>query len=692
MKRVRWVFWILATLAGMGIWRGAAVGAPAAGPPTPLDIVILLDVSGSVDVGDPDNLRLQTAAFAVDYLQTALGDYTSSRLAIAPFTGTANADIALEELADVQTDWLFELEPQQSEKQRGTNFVNALNSAADVLDLGSGAQPGRRPVVLLIADGQPDYYASDAERWDRLNGAVADELVEDLKNYELLFIDVGANRFQDFWSSRNHPKYTYTAVKDSADLAQVYDVLAPLTGLPAAGRQTMYSSPMTLTWLGEGQFFIFFPEGLSRTAGGVLTLTNRGTGVSDEPIALGRDNPLYVVRPLEGDWEVGFSGRGKGKIFYGPVLLPTPTPTPTNTATAIHTPTPTPTPTTTPTPTPTATITPTPTPTATATPTPIRITSIILQVDNPVLTPASPRDGQVIDVRMPITASLPITYTTVWVEAQEDGQIIATAEFDTRSGGVPEGAIKLTCGSWWRPRCGELELAVKASGQMENGPQVHVLGTRDVLVHWSIKNMWMVRLFTVLIVGGSGYLVWRYHLDLLQWVSSALGRFPPRFRLEGISKYLGDFVQRKRIFSELDDLLRESGGQMPEQGTRLRNYVAILKKILPDATPELEATGVKILRKLEENTYVLGTAVHVGNLLSKNIQEGAEKLARIAQDRDWVGELAAGGALRRALNEIKEDPSSKAPEIEDILIGLERSPINRDVLQRVLQRAEEWGQ
>lgn len=367
MNQVQKVFWLLIVIFGIGIWPVIAEEDPIRSSSSDLDIVILLDVSNSLNNNDRDDLRHQVARFTVEYLQTVFREYTNSRLAIIPFAGMADRGVSFEDLSQIKTDMLFELDQSQTEMQVGTNFKNALDAATEFLDVESKNHLGRRHVVLLITDGQPDYFANDVERRNHLNQAVASELTRFLKNYELFFIDVGANRFQDFWSSFTDSGYTYTSVKDSAGLVHVYDVLAPLTGLPSANRHTLFGSPFSLPLLKDGQFLIIFPDGLSRNISGVFTLSNRDNGAQEAITLGGERNLLYLIRPLKGNWDIDFIGQGS--VIYGLCLLPTLTPSPRPTEIpTITTPTSNPTATSSPTSKPTATFTPTSIPTVTFTP------------------------------------------------------------------------------------------------------------------------------------------------------------------------------------------------------------------------------------------------------------------------------------------------------------------------------------
>lgn len=359
---------ILATILILGLiglaWgtneRGNYV--QASGVEQPFDLIVLWDVSDSQSALDPNSLARQTINLIVDYLQVSLNGYSDSRLAIIPFRFNTDTTQSFVPIADATVPESFD------NLSDGTNFVAALQTAETMFSDENAGQQDRRRVVMLITDGEPDVGSPDTIRFDvnhnleYLQTTVGPLITESTTStaFDFWVVSVGRNFYEEFWNSG---EYGYVAVDASEDLFGVYETLATISGLPAAVHQSMPESGRITFTLTQGQFFIFFPAGLSTQTNGQLTLYREG---SDQAfITLGADQPFYYLNNLlDGNWEITFSRSG-GEIVYGSLLLPTTTPTVTNTftptATATNTATPTNTPTTTPTATPTYTSTPLPT-------------------------------------------------------------------------------------------------------------------------------------------------------------------------------------------------------------------------------------------------------------------------------------------------------------------------------------------
>jgi len=416
MKRIRalvlffaifFLFWAAAT------WAIHSARAQMRQPIEPFDLVILLDVSGSLPKTDPNSLGLQVARFAIEYLQLALDEHTDSRIAVVPFAADADDTVKLQKILNVK----WELLPQPETFRGGTHFVRALNAAATILKQQS--TPERRRIVLLITDGEPDPPSTVAARWEHLRSSVAPVISQHAILFDLYVVGAGTNEYEDFWD-----EYLYWAVKDARGLSHVYEAMAELVGLSVDSHRTMRTGEVTVDLTGK-RLVAFFAEGVSREVTGTVTLTNRRTGESEQ-IPLGGREPFYLLRALEGRWEIRFSG-GKGEVFCGGMLLP-PVETPT------------------PSPTPMPTSTPTLFPAPTAIPTlPITQVTELLQIGDPVLSPARPRSGQPVHLYVPVTAAITLTNLTVVAQVSDGMQVITTVVLSPQAGGFGGELGALTC-------------------------------------------------------------------------------------------------------------------------------------------------------------------------------------------------------------------------------------------------------
>ena len=128
-------------------------------PIKPIDVLVLIDQSGSMKFTDPKGERIQAVKFFIDYLK---GDYSKSmnhRIGVVNF-GDRTPENPEDEIIP-----LTYLEPQNVQQifsrlkvmnLGDTNFINALKKAKKQFEEAKEKGQSRQPVVVIFTDGEPD--------------------------------------------------------------------------------------------------------------------------------------------------------------------------------------------------------------------------------------------------------------------------------------------------------------------------------------------------------------------------------------------------------------------------------------------------------------------------------------------------------------------------------------------------------
>lgn len=129
-----------------------------------IDVVLLLDASGSMRRTDPLRLRDEGARLIVEFLKP--GD----RLGIIEFSNFANTIRPLSEFDSSQVQEITQQIAQVGDSGLYTDLLQGIKIAANMLDL--NPQPDSDRVVVLLSDGQmePDpQVATSTQQIDELN-------------------------------------------------------------------------------------------------------------------------------------------------------------------------------------------------------------------------------------------------------------------------------------------------------------------------------------------------------------------------------------------------------------------------------------------------------------------------------------------------------------------------------------------
>lgn len=215
----------------------------------PLDVILLIDSSPSMEKTDPDNLRISAARFLLDYLEA-----TSEVLGLDYFAGLVNFGGQVSETPiRLQSVGSLDRELVIAEEIRYTDFRPALDKAFKYL---KPQGPASTKAVILFTDGHPqltDNELSDKQKEnyflgtrianDKKSPEQMKELVEKLREEEiqLFVVAVGdADEDADLWQALLSSKDHYRKIDNTTNLAAIYrEFVADLTGLAVSSSELL---------------------------------------------------------------------------------------------------------------------------------------------------------------------------------------------------------------------------------------------------------------------------------------------------------------------------------------------------------------------------------------------------------------------------------------------------------------------
>lgn len=280
----------------------------------PLDIVLLIDSSGSVVSTDPDDLRISAAAFLLDYILAA-GETSglNHRFAVANF----NTDVV-----DVQPLTLLQENVIQNSlvaRSEGfTDFVPPIQFASNELSTNS-PDVNRNMVIVLFTDGRPELVDDDGEP-QTINeeqyftdlGYTVNQLQSE--GVQIFVVAVGDTLTdRQLWTNEGGvPATHYRSVDSTTDLADVYHgFMAELLGLQTVNTRELEDgdtlSIVLPAYLDQVIFSLVKDDPttsvvLQEPSGAIVPSSQGGGSALHE---------IYVIpKPLDGQWLLTISGGG----------------------------------------------------------------------------------------------------------------------------------------------------------------------------------------------------------------------------------------------------------------------------------------------------------------------------------------------------------------------------------------------
>ncbi|MCL2216231.1 MAG: VWA domain-containing protein [Defluviitaleaceae bacterium] len=131
-------------------------------PSEGIDVILVIDTSGSMNTADPERISLEAAALFMDMMETR-----NSRIGIVGFAGVVHTVMPLTPINDLSTRDDIRRTISRFRFQGWTDIGLALRTAAEMLL--EDPAPGNSPMILLFTDGRIDV----PDNWHGRNIAIS---------------------------------------------------------------------------------------------------------------------------------------------------------------------------------------------------------------------------------------------------------------------------------------------------------------------------------------------------------------------------------------------------------------------------------------------------------------------------------------------------------------------------------------
>ncbi len=315
-RRVGAIASLIAVALG-GLGAEAATAAPRLAP---LDVVVIIDDSGS-EFGphgtDPTGLRYTAARFAARFLGSIASAGLDHRVGIVRF-GSQAPTVDSVPLQPVPTDvGAIDAELTTPTNLGATNFAAALTAAGRIL---GPRAPGRRPVIVIFTDGTPDLgnHASETALFAQIAAAKAR-----LPGVQINLLGVdhtgGFARVAPRWRALGARVESLPDVSPD-QLSQAFvTLLSSDLGLTTGALKLSPSAPSATVVVAPYQ------EALAVTHFGPDPGTRVQVTAPDGKVAgttrPGRAGLLTIPRPAAGSWTVRLAAGAAATVAVDPVPL-----------------------------------------------------------------------------------------------------------------------------------------------------------------------------------------------------------------------------------------------------------------------------------------------------------------------------------------------------------------------------------
>jgi len=302
--------------------------------PKPLDVLLLLDQSGSMIETDPQNNRIEAGRFLIDYLSSYWAKEQDHRLGVINFGDKPplNPEDEIGELTSLDTskkDAVERLKQKIKPLDLGdTKFIDAFKKAKEEFSLKRDTIP-RQKVIILLTDGEPD----DDRRWSRER--YFNEIIDYFRNFladchlYVLGIDI-PNRYwsynEPYW--RRIAKYTERLVSvEEKKLKEAFwrvismemeAVAKEWFSIPPEGFKIFldpYLEKVTFTFhreFSDAEVTIYDPKGRK---------IEEKLPEIDKMVETPKTIIWKVEEPMPGEWLCKIE-RGEGKVEIGTAQIP----------------------------------------------------------------------------------------------------------------------------------------------------------------------------------------------------------------------------------------------------------------------------------------------------------------------------------------------------------------------------------
>ncbi|WP_172253404.1 vWA domain-containing protein [Saccharibacillus deserti] len=308
-----------AAASGTASSQPGAGGTSTAGS-APIDAVLVLDASNSMATSDPQKIGNEAMRLFIDMLPVQ-GD----RVGIVSYTDVVQREKALLEIQGRSDK--DELKTFIGQLGRGAYTDTAVGVTEAVNMLRRGAQTGREPMIVLLADGNTQLNTTKSKTLDQSKQELADS-VKKAADAGIPVYTIGLNadgklnqaELEKIASDTNGKSF----VTDSAD-----DLPGILSEIFASHQQLNVTALDPLTGNGEFQnVTIGVPNAnvleanVSITSGQPVELKLQDPGgaevtIPSDAVTLSKSKTyslLKLIKPQEGDWTLGVKGANKDQI------------------------------------------------------------------------------------------------------------------------------------------------------------------------------------------------------------------------------------------------------------------------------------------------------------------------------------------------------------------------------------------
>jgi len=286
-------------------------GIAGSGDKAGLDVVLVMDSSGSMKKTDPLSLRIPAAKLFISLLDK------KDRAGIISFSGDASSLSPLLPLdSDNNINALMEATEKITSSGLYTNLYEALNKGFEVLD--GEKKAGRERIIVLMSDGMMDVGDAEKDRdlIEKLKTGLTGALVESgIKVYAIAFTG-GSDRQLLEKVSKQTGGFFNIAMTDKdfhVVFTSIFESLKSPDMLPVSDNGFLIDKSVEEVTI----------VATKDAAGAMIQLTSpdghkysfRNTPLETEWFASGNFDMITMKKPVEGKWEILFSAGKNNKAY-----------------------------------------------------------------------------------------------------------------------------------------------------------------------------------------------------------------------------------------------------------------------------------------------------------------------------------------------------------------------------------------
>jgi hypothetical protein len=276
-----------------------------------MDVVLVMDSSGSMKKTDPLSLRIPAAKLFVSLLdkddRAAVVSFTDKGIELIPLTdidNNENREKLMNAIDKITSDGLY------------TNLYEAFDSGYNILSKGNNA--GREKIIVLMSDGMMDVGDADKDRelMQKLKNSLAADLKSgDIKVYTIAFTEQSDRKLLEKISKKTGGFYNLALTDKDFHLifTSIFESLKKPDMLPMSENGFVIDSSIEEVTIVATKSSPETMIQINSPSGQTYTSIDRVSGVG----WFESDNfdMITVNRPIEGKWEILFSTGENNKAY-----------------------------------------------------------------------------------------------------------------------------------------------------------------------------------------------------------------------------------------------------------------------------------------------------------------------------------------------------------------------------------------